>query len=225
MTETTQQTDKSKTSIAADRVALVYYTDPLCCWSWALQPQLDQLQTELGKKLSIRYCMGGLIPDWNAYYDETNSISRPIQMGPLWMEVHHRTGIPLHDRIWMTDPPASSYPACIAVKSAGLQGEEYEHLMLHILREEIMLKGRNIAKTAVLLDAAERLPHGFDQAQFRKNLLSISGIEAFREDLNEIALQHIRRFPSLKITIGTKSVLITGYRKYEVLRKAIESIA
>src|SRR5690606_30883830 len=53
--------DKSK-----DQVTIVCYTDPLCCWSWGLQPHLQRLMGEF-PKISIEYCMGGLIPDWTTF--------------------------------------------------------------------------------------------------------------------------------------------------------------
>jgi len=72
------------------RVEIVYYTDPLCCWSWAFEPQWRRLQYKLRDKLSVRYCMGGLIADWKNFNDEVNSINRPAQMGAKGMAVNKR---------------------------------------------------------------------------------------------------------------------------------------
>jgi hypothetical protein len=62
-----------------------------------------------------------MIADWESSSDPLNSVSRPLQMGPIWREARHLSGAPLDDRIWALDPPASSYPACLAVKAAELQ--------------------------------------------------------------------------------------------------------
>lgn len=223
MTET-EKDNKTEKSINADGVVLTYYTDPLCCWSWAMMPQLRQLKEITGNSINIRYCMAGMLPDWNSYHDTVNAISRPVQMGPLWMEVRHRTGVALHDRIWMTDPPASSYPACIAVKCAGLQGSEYEEQMFGVLQEAVMVEGKNIARNIVLAEAADKMPLPFDRNQFREDILKGRGIEAFRKDMEEIRLSAIERFPSVTISANGKAILITGYRNAEVLTQGIQKL-
>src|SRR5690348_12262205 len=112
MQRTQQETQiyNSDTQSKAGRVQIIYYTDPLCCWSWGFEQHWQRLLKEYADEISYRYCMGGLLADWNNYKDTMNAISRPVQMGPLWLEVHHITGAPLNDRIWISDPPASSYP-------------------------------------------------------------------------------------------------------------------
>ena len=134
----------------ADRVEITYYTDPLCCWSWGFEPQWRRLQYEFTGKLTWHYCMGGLLPSWENYNDDMNSISRPIQMGPVWMHASQLSGMPMNTRIWMEDPPASSYPACIAVKCAEMQSSAAGERYLRLLREALMINGKNIAKQCVL---------------------------------------------------------------------------
>ena len=34
------------------------------------------------------------------------------------MQTRHVSGMPIDDRIWLEDPPSSSYLACLAVKAA-----------------------------------------------------------------------------------------------------------
>lgn len=208
-----------------DQVNITYYTDPLCCWSWALESQLEKLRARYGERLSWRYCMGGLIPDWNSYNDPVNSISRPVQMGPLCMEIRHRFQVTINDRIWMTDPPASSYPACIAVKAMGLQSAQAEEEYLSALRHAAMDEGLNIARTDMLINIAERITTVFDAGQFRDDLLGQTGQAAFRKDLEEIRVRSIHRFPALLIQAGgAKGIIIMGYRPYDVLADAVDKI-
>jgi len=219
-----EQLEKNQTQLST-AVEIVYYTDPLCCWSWAMKPQLQQLKEQLGQRLFIRYCMGGMLPDWSSYHDTLNSVSRPAQMGPLWMEVHHRTAVPIYDRIWIENPPASSYPACIAVKCAALQSAVFEERMLELLQEAVMLRGNNIAKNAALLETAERMPEGFNLEQFEQDLMSGKGLPAFRKDMDEVLLQQVTRFPAMRIAANRKALMITGYRRFEVLRQAVEQLS
>ena len=41
-------------------VQALYYTDPLCPWSWALEPTLRRLQCDLGQELRLTYVMSGM---------------------------------------------------------------------------------------------------------------------------------------------------------------------
>ncbi len=147
--------DESTTG--ADQLEIIYYTDPLCCWSWAMEPQLRRIQFEYNGQITWRYCMGGLLPGWNNYHDEINSVTRPIQMGPVWMHAGQLSGMPMDANIWMKDAPASSYPSCIACKSAFLQSNGAGIRYLRLLREAAMLEGKNIYRQEILGNVAERL--------------------------------------------------------------------
>ena len=68
----------------APPIEIVYYTDPLCCWSWAFEPHWRRLREEFGGALDWRYRMAAMIADWNSYNDPLNSVNRPVQMGPIW---------------------------------------------------------------------------------------------------------------------------------------------
>src|SRR3954463_12871802 len=90
-------------------INIVYYTDPLCCWSWGMEPQLTLLEKDWPGSISWRYCMGGLLPTWNHYIDNFNNVQRPAQMGPLWMHAGKEMEVPIANKIWVEDPPSSSY--------------------------------------------------------------------------------------------------------------------
>jgi len=200
---------------------IIYYTDPLCCWSWVMEPALERLRTKLGAQAQWRYCMGGLLPDWNSFVDPVNSVTRPIQMGPVWMHAAEVGGVKIDHSLWFRDPPASSYPACVAVKCVELQSAAYVPGFLQKLREECMTNGLNIAKEEVLLNTASMLQKqfpSFNSDRFTDDLCNGNGREAFRADLHEVQVKNITRFPSLLIRRPEQpSILIAGYRQYESL--------
>jgi putative protein-disulfide isomerase len=218
------------TSQYADRVNIVYYTDPLCCWSWALEPHWKRFVAVSGDSISYSYCMGGMIPDWQNFNDPLNAVSRPIQMGPVWMEAKHLTGTGIDESIWVKDPPSSSYPACIAVKAAGLQSKVAEDVYLKRIRTAVMLECRNISCAEVLSDLARQtsleFPAVFDFGRFVADIKSEASRQAFRDDLAKTRYHQIGRFPSITMTApGGKSLIITGYRPYEVLVEALRAIS
>lgn len=212
----------------ADRINITFYTDPLCCWSWAIEPQWRKLQYEFRDMITVRYCLGGMLADWNNFNDTVNSISRPIQMGPLWAEARHISGMPFTDRIWIKDPPATSYTTCVAIKCAGLQSTIAEEKFLRYCREAIMIEGINVARQKFLFQVAERLSggiEGFDLARFKTDYSTGAGTEAFKSDLKEVRYKRIQRFPSLVLSGPAKSIIISGYRPYEVLRQSLDEVA
>ncbi|RFM31871.1 DsbA family protein [Chitinophaga silvisoli] len=216
-----------KNSIALE---LVCYTDPLCCWSWAFAPVLRQLKVEYGDMISLRYCMGGMLSDWKQYHDPVQAVSRPLQMGPVWMQARQMTGAVIDDRIWFRDPPASSYPACVAVKTAALQSAEMEERYLYLLWEAVMVKGKNIAKKEVLLDIAAALeteyPESFSAERFGIQLGCKATVDAFKSDLQEVSYRRIERFPSLLLTSrkSGQALLLTGNRPFEAVAKSVEKV-
>jgi len=206
-------------------INIVYYTDPLCCFSWALEPELVQLEKEWPGTISWRHCMGGLLPGWKFFADNQNSILRPAQMGPLWMYASEQLKLELAYKVWVEDPPASSYPACIAVKCAELQSPTAGKIFLYLARKAVMKDSLNIAKQEVLYEVARcvsEIAQGFSVSQFMHDMQSGRALEAFRKDLQEVKYRNINRFPTLLIQRpSAHSLLLTGYRPANVLLQII----
>lgn len=208
------------------RIKIEFYTDPLCCWSWAFEKQWQQFVAEFRDSITYEYIMGGMIPHWQNYNDPVNSVSKPIQMGPIWMHASEVTQVKMKYSIWHEDPPSSSYPACIAVKTARLQSAEAAEKYLYEIRRALMDEGLNIAKQEVLLDAAKKLDaDSLDFDLFLKDWNEGRGKEAFRQDLQKAKYHSIGRFPTLTFQNQEgKGVLITGYRPYDILVKSLNHV-
>jgi predicted DsbA family dithiol-disulfide isomerase len=217
-----QEQKNNTASDIADRVEITYYTDPLCCWSWGFEPQWRKLRYQYEGKLNWRYVMAGLLPSWANFHDGLNAVTRPAQMGPVWMEATHLTGMPIDTSLWIKKPPVSSYPACIAVKAASLQSALAEEVYLRKLREAVMLNGKDISDVEVLQSIAKEvaaLIPEFDAKSFQQQITSEGVLQAFRKDVNETKAQGIKRFPALLFRkTGYPALLVTGYRPYSVLQ-------
>lgn len=179
--------------------------------------------------IHMRLCMGGMLAGWPHYRDDMRAVSKPVQMGPVWLEAKQMTGISLDDRIWFLDPPASSYPACLAVKAAALQSPEAAELYLKAVQQAIMTGGKNIAKKEVLLSVAADLATThpeFDAVLFKERLQSKAAIAAFKADLAEVDSARITRFPSLVLSRNgvSRKLLLTGYRPLEALEASVEQL-
>ena len=212
---------------ADQEIEITVYTDPLCCWSWASEPQLKKLQKELIGRATWIYRMGGLLSSWNNFHDEVNSVSRPAQMGPVWMHAGQIANMPIQHQLWMKDPPASSYPSCVAVKCAQLQSASFGEALLEILWYSCMTEGNNIAKQQVLFDAALKLElddSSFNFEQFKTDYSNDKGLEAFRADLDLVRYHNINRFPTLIVKARERAIMISGFRYYPDIIKAMESL-
>lgn len=227
-TEDVKQENNINTTSAADQdIEIILYTDPLCCWSWAAAPQLDKFRAQLGQRANWDIRMGGLLPDWLNFNDQTNMVTRPAQMGPVWMHAGQIAGKPIQHQLWITDPPASSYPACIAVKCAWLQSAELGEYYLDLIRDSCISHGVNISKVASLFELAEKISFvhkNFNLHRFRDDFENGNGKEAFRRDLEFARFNNINRFPTLITRYNQRSVMVPGYRKYEELMTAIKTL-
>lgn len=211
-------------------IGITYFTDPLCCWSWGFEPQWRRLRYAYAGRLAVRIRMGGMIPGWDRFEDPLNAIYRPAQMGPLWLQAKHVTGMPIDPSVWMHDPPASSWPACRAVKAAELQSPQAADVYLRRVREAVMLEGRNIAKREVLIAVAEdcqsELPTLFDTERFHSDLDGSEAQRSFQDDTKEARYRGIGRFPALVLhRRGAEPQILVGWRPYRTLNEAIRVLA
>lgn len=207
-----------------------YFTDPLCCWSWGFEPQLRRLRYGFAGRIALRLRMGRMIPDWSAFSDPLNDIHRPAQMGPLWIQAATITGMPVEPAVWVHDAPASSWPSCIAVHAAGLQSPAAADLYLRRLREAVMIEGRNVGRSDVLIDIARGLgearPDRFDAEQFEPDLAGREARAALEDDVREARFRGVGRFPCLGLSRpGADPIWLVGWRPWEALLAAVRDYA
>lgn len=169
--------------------------------------------------------MGGLIPDWDQYSDPMNDVNRPAQMAPLWTEASQVTGVNIRPGLWHHDPPASSYPACIAVKCVELQSKSLAVSYLYALRKAVMLEERNISKTSELQSIAREVNDGsMDVKQFDTELIQGSALKSFQEDLEKKEKNKIHRIPTMVMKTRGTGLVIIGYRPPDVLEEIYEHL-
>ncbi len=193
------------------------YTDPACPWSWALEPALRKLMHELGGALRVTYVMCGMARELG---DARQFVAELLEAGD-------RSGMPVDPRLWLSDPPRSSHPACIAVKAAAEQGDPGPYLRR--LREGLLCRRRKLDSAEALVDEA-RAVGGLDLARFRVDLASHAVLEAFGADLDRAAAvpaaHHAAgtgrvKLPSLEFRGEDGAVHgVYGYSDYDALRAA-----
>lgn len=151
-------------------VRTLYYTDPLCPWSWAFEPSFRRLQWDFNGELEYDFVMSGM----------RRELEDPEQIALQALEASAQSGMPVDARIWLTDPPTSSHAACIAVRSAAEQGMAGR--CLRRLREGVFCRRRKLDGADALIEEARTI-NGLDIDRFRIDLRSHATLEAFGADL------------------------------------------
>ena len=141
-------------------------TDPACPASWAAEPVLRSLDGGV----RVRHVMAGRARE-----------IKPLDELAAWLDAAAESGMPCDARLWLQDAPASTYPACLAVKAAAEQGLDGPYLRR--AREGFAVGRRRLDRPEALLDLARGVP-GMDLDRFRIDLQSNAIVEAFGADLD-----------------------------------------
>ena len=104
----------------------------------------------------------------------------PMKELAAWLDAGAESGQPVDARLWLQDPPKSTYPACLAVKAAAEQG--LDGPLLRRLREGFAVERRRLDRPEALVEAAREVP-GMNLDRFRIDLQSNAIVEAFGADL------------------------------------------
>src|SRR5262245_48829384 len=128
------------------------------------------MQVEFGASVAFTYVVGGL----------AREITDPVAAARSWLEAGARSGMPVDARLWLDGPPASTYPACLAVKAAEEQGDPAPYLRR--LREGFAMRRRRLDRLEAFVEEA-RSVDGLDVDRFRIDAGSHAIVEKFGEDL------------------------------------------
>jgi hypothetical protein len=173
---------------------------------------MRRLAVEFGESVQITYVMGGLARD---FAEVDNLVG-------LWLDAADRSGMPTDPRLWRDGGPASSYPACLAVKAAAEQGDPEPYLRR--LREGLMCGRRKLDTTEALVEEA-RADGSIDIERFRIDLGSDAIVELFGGDLDRAAAASPSsparvELPTLVFRGAGDEKRVLGFQSYAEVREA-----
>lgn len=183
-------------------VRIVHFADPLCWWSWGLEPVLRRLKAVYGDNLEVEYRMGGVFDDldeWRRTYDVDEESTAD------WVrESVDLMGMPLHPDFYRESGTSSTYDACRAFRAAILQdrgrAERYFRRMMEAFQVETRPPTRE-----VLASLAEEV--GLDGERLLRDLDSETVEKAFVADREAMRSAHAN-FLSLLISAGEDGVML-----------------
>jgi protein-disulfide isomerase-like protein with CxxC motif len=218
-------------------VSVRYYTDPVCPWSWGIEPSVRKLMVEFGAALGWTFVMGGLARDLSRAGTDRAGADLEQVYGRLtreWLIAAGHTGMPLDPLLWVESPITTSYPACMAVKAATHQAADGGYRYLRRLREGLICKRRKLDHVEALVEEGRKA--GLAVERFRIDLRSHGTTEAFGTDLEdpdrlgqpgaESDERYLSRtsggapIPVLTFSGGGGESSVIGFQPYEAFRAA-----
>ncbi len=128
---------------AAEPVEVYFLTDPLCPWSWAMEPDLASLRGTTD--VHFQSVMAGWLP--------TLAVKPAGDAKAEWAGAA-KTGARMDAAYWDRVAPATSLIACAAVKAAEFQGAAKGEEYLLAARHAVFDRAQDPTSTDVLLALA-----------------------------------------------------------------------
>jgi len=128
---------------AKEPVEVSFLTDPLCPWSWAMEPFVTSLRSR--EDLALRSVLTGWLPSLAA-----NGVSAAKAEWAAAAKAGGRIDPAYWDRV----APTTSLIACAAVKAAELQGTAKGEALLAAIRRAAFEKDANVADGEAIVSLA-----------------------------------------------------------------------
>jgi predicted DsbA family dithiol-disulfide isomerase len=212
---------------AGNRILVIEYTDPISVWCWGMEPTIRRLETAYAGRVEVEVRMGGLFEDFGPMRESWTRMS-----GGRWKDSvrafmdavasQHRMPMDVNGLMGAVDDFTSTWPGCIAVKAAELQGVARGRQYLRNLREAALLDGRPIHHRAVQEELASG--SGLDGEAFRRALDDGFAEEAFHRDLKECRDREITGFPTLLAIRGPRVVRIDGWVPWDLFDARLQEL-
>ncbi len=210
------------------RVQVTWYTDPINVWCWGCEPAIRRLQVRYADAVEVGVVMGGLFEDFTPIREQWARMS-----GGRWQDsvlaflnavaAHHRMPMDVPKMMASVDQLDSTWPSCIAVKAAGLQGTDRELPYLRRFREAMYIEGRNATLPAVQAELASEI--GLDATAFARALEDGTAEAAFHKDLDRCRSHAVTGFPTFELSRGVATVRLDGWQPWDALEEALAEFA
>ncbi len=218
---------RSKTDVIKNtnsKIKLIYFTDPICSFCWAIEPQFRKFKLDYQQHIEVEYRLGGLLKNWDRFKDGNNGITCPMDVAEHWEEVAKYSDMSIDGDVWINSPLSSSYPSSIAYKALLNQSSKVALNYLRIVREMLFLEKRDISDMKYILEAVTR--SSADVNQFIQDFKNPKSEEQFLGDIQMGKDMGIKGFPTFIFVndegLGFKLFGASEYDSYvQALEKAL----
>ncbi len=211
------------------KLAIAHFTDPLCFWCYAMEPEMRKIRVLLDEQLDYRIVMGVLSADVHELigYDAESEVRYELfraMMADHLRQSARSVGMPFAiDELFMGDPEELvSLPLSLAYSAMVMTDERYAEAYLRRMRECVFAEARNLASVDAQVQLASEFP--IDVEQFRANREGEEVAQVLQEGVDECKLYSVTAFPTLLMEYGERRAAIHGYHGYDELRQVITQL-
>ncbi|RKZ83079.1 MAG: disulfide bond formation protein DsbA [Gammaproteobacteria bacterium] len=191
-----------------------YYTDILCVWAWIAQRRIDELNTQLGNKIELRYHYMDIFGDvpkkiaiqWKDRGGYTG-FAEHVQLSAATFEDAH-----INSKIWTDIRPNTSANAHLILKAIELSYDKEKSADAALmLRSKFFIDAQNIGSLDVLFELVRE--HGLDRDIINDTISDGSAMATLMSDYQKAKQQNIKGSPSY-VMDGGRQILYgnVGYR-------------
>ena len=143
---------------AKETMEVYFFTDPLCPWSWAMEPAVSALRAR--EDIEFHSILVGWLP---------SLAGRTVEaVAAEWSDAAAKTRARIDPTYWDRVAPKTSLIACAAVKSAELQGTAKGETLLLAIRRAAFETSADVAAAETLVSLAG--PAGLQAEMFAGDL-------------------------------------------------------
>ena len=208
------------------KLKIAHFTDPLCFWCYAMEPEIRKVRMLLGDRLDYRIVMGVLSADVHELtgFDDWSEMRYSffrIELADHLAKAAKQVGMPFCIDYLETGSPEEfvSLPLSKAYCAMRIIDEGIAEAYLRRMRECVYAEGRSLGSSEKLVELAREFP--VDAERFQALLESDEAGDALLEGVNECRAYNVTGFPTLLMEYGESKVIISGYCDYSQLRRAI----
>ncbi|HAM15411.1 MAG TPA: hypothetical protein DCP91_06045 [Eggerthellaceae bacterium] len=211
------------------KLKIAHFTDPLCFWCYAMEPEVRKIRVLLGDQLEYRIVMGVLSSDVHEIigYGEHAELRYELYRAMLanyFKEAEKMVGMPLALDGMLTHGPEDlvSLPLSLAYCAMLMIDEGVAEAYLRRMRERVFAEGRSLSSVEEQVELAREFP--IDVEQFRANLEGDEVAAVLQQGVDECKRYGIAAFPTLLMQWGDMRMAVNGYRSYDELKLAIAQV-
>nr|AHF24868.1 thiol oxidoreductase, DsbA family, FrnE subfamily [uncultured bacterium Contig1491] len=211
------------------KLSIAHFTDPLCFWCYAMEPEIRKVRVLLDGQLDYRIVMGVLSADVHDFigYDAETELRYELfraQIAEHLMHAAQAIGMPFSlERLTAGRPEEFvSLPLCLAYCAMSLIDKTIAEAYLRRMRECVYAEGRSLSTVESQVELAKEFP--IDIEQFRSNLEDGAAVPVLQEGVDECKAYNVVAFPTLLFQYGEQRAMTSGYFDFAALRDGIAQL-
>ena len=222
--------DFGDTLLPMDKKLIIeHFTDPLCFWCYAMEPEVRKIRVLLDDQLEYRIVMGVLSADVHDIigYDADAEVRYELRRAAIaahLKDAGQKIGMPLSLDNMLARGPEDlvSMPLSLAYCAMCMIDETIAEAYLRRMRECVYAEGKSLSTTEEQVRLASEFPVDVDQ--FRSNLQSDEAAAILQQGIDKCQLYGVAAFPTLLMHWGDKHLATQGYYDFDALKQAISQV-